>query len=159
LRRARRRPGLPQNWHLCSNYMVADSPRNDLFECSGTDFLFSFQLNRHSERRGVNGRLHAPGVNNHSMPKTPNCPGQQASKTHQARLQTHRAYLLKRPEHSGRLAALSLGGTRVLLLVPAPRLTGKSRRHFSSSHSFLSAPTPSIVAHPQYPVQNEPPAA
>jgi hypothetical protein len=54
------------------------------------------------------------------------CPGQQTGKKHQARLQTHREYPLKLPEHSGRLAALSLGGTGVLLLVLGPRLTGTS---------------------------------
>jgi hypothetical protein len=130
--------------------MAADSLRNGLFECSGTGFLFSFELNRHRERRGAYGRLHARGVNNHSMPKTPNCPGPQASQTCQAGLQTHRAYRLKLPEHSGRLAALSLGGIGVLLLVPAPSLTGKKSATLFQLPLFFSAPTHSFFCSPVF---------
>jgi hypothetical protein len=78
------------------------------------------------------------------------CPGQEAVKKHQSRLQTHREYPLKLPENSGRLAALSLGGTGVLLLVLGPRLTGKKSATLFQLPLFFLGPNTLFFCSPVF---------
>jgi hypothetical protein len=75
-------------------------------------------------------------------PLSHHCPGQHPNKTGREPPQIHRKWSVKLPEHSGRLAALSLGATGVLLLVPAPSLTGKmSATRFQLPLFFLGPNT------------------